>query len=64
MRQTQTPTKMIREVGEVKQIQKKISAEEMARAKRDQEMSTPTSQGSQTSDQEVENKGQESQSNT
>ena len=59
VRQTQTPTKMIREIGEVKQIQKMISAEEMARAKRDQEMSTPTSQGSQTSDQEVENKGQD-----
>ena len=31
----------------------------MARATRDQEMSTPTSQGSQTSNQEVDNKGQD-----
>ena len=58
-RQTQTPTKMIREIGEVQQIQKMISAEEMARASRDQDMSTPTSQGSQTPNQEVDSKGQD-----
>ena len=59
MRQTPTPTKMIKEIGEVQQIQKLISAEEMARATRDQEMSTPTSQSSHTSNQEVDNKRQD-----
>ena len=59
MRQTPTPTKMIKEIGEVQQIQKLISAEEMARATRDQEMSTPTSQDSHTSSQEVDNKKQD-----
>ena len=50
---------MIREIGEVQQIQKLISAEEMARATRDQEMSTPTSQDSHASSQEIDNKGQD-----
>ena len=53
-RQTQTPTKMMREVDEVQQIQKLISAEEMARATRDQEMGTPASQDPQVSNQEVD----------
>ena len=57
-RQAQTPTKMIKEVGEVQQIQKLISAEEMARVTRDQEMSTPNSQDSQNLSQEVDNKDQ------
>ena len=43
----------------VQQIQKLISAEEMARATRDQEMSTPTSQDSQASNQEIDKKGQD-----
>ena len=58
-RQTQTPTKMIREVDEVQQIQKLISAEEMARATRDQEMGTPASQDPQNSNQEVEQSEQD-----
>ena len=58
-RQAQTPTKMIKEVGEVQQIQKLITAEEKARATRDQEMSTPNSQDSQILNQEADNKGQD-----
>ena len=58
-RQTQTPTKMMREVDEVQQIQKLISAEEMARATRDQEMGTPASQDPQNSNQEVEQSEQD-----
>ena len=53
-RQTQTPTKMMKEVDEVQQMQKLISAEEIARATRDQEMSTPISQDLQVSGQEVD----------
>ena len=46
VRQAQTPTSLLKEVGEVQQIQQQISAEEIARAKRDQEMSTPSPQTS------------------
>ena len=60
VRQTQTPTSLMREVGEVQQIQQMISVEEMARAKRDQEMSTPIPQDPHISNQQqVEQDGQD-----
>ena len=58
-RQTQTPTKMMREIDEVQQIQKLISTEELARATRDQEMGTPIPQVSnQEVDQNEQNQNQ------
>ena len=55
VRQTQTPTNLMKEVDEVQQIQQMISAEEMARAKVDQEMSTSCPQSPQIqSPQQVE----------
>ena len=44
-RQCQTPTSLVKEVGEVQQIQKMLTAEEMLRGNRDQEMGTPSPQG-------------------
>ena len=54
-----TPTNLLKEVDEVQQIQKLISAEEMARATRDQEMSTPTSQASSQEVQDVTQDGKD-----
>ena len=58
-RQLQTPTNLLKEVDEVQQIQKLISAEEMARATRDQEMSTPNSQASSQEVQDVTQNGKD-----
>ena len=60
VRQTQTPTNLMKEVDEVQQIQQMISAEEMARAKVDQEMSTSCPQSPQIqSPQQVEQSEQD-----
>ena len=63
VRQCQTPTNLVKEVGEVQQIQKMISAEEKIRGTKDQEMrtemSTPSPQDPQAPNQQVEQEGQE-----
>ena len=57
-RQCQTPTSLVKEVGEVQQIQKMLSAEEMLRGRKDQEMGTLSPQGPH-SQQQTEQESQE-----